>query len=104
MLTMTAIDLSVLTPKERECAELLGQGSTAKEIAGHLCVTRGVVDGYLVSARQKLRLPSSIALAVKMAEIRTERRILEPSVPYAYVSRSPNNAPRSAPSRAAEPA
>ncbi len=61
------VDMSALTPRERQVVQLLSQGNSPAQIADALCVSRVTVYCHIDSARQKTRTTSTLELAVKAA-------------------------------------
>jgi non-specific serine/threonine protein kinase len=54
----------LLTPREREVAELVARGLTNKQIAARLFITRRTAEGHLANILVKLGLTSRTQLAV----------------------------------------
>ncbi len=66
------MDMSQLTPREREIVTLLAQGKTPREIAAALCVTRATVYTHVDHARVKTATTTILELAVKAAKNPTD--------------------------------
>lgn len=60
--------LDVLTPRERQIAELVGQGLRNRDIAARVGVTEGTVKVYLHAMYQKLGTENRTALALLVHE------------------------------------
>lgn len=61
------VDLSVLTSREREIAQIAGSGKRTKEIAEELSVSPRTVDTHLTHVYRKLNITSRAALASLLA-------------------------------------
>jgi DNA-binding CsgD family transcriptional regulator len=82
------IELSLLTPKERECLRLVADNRSSKEIAQELGISKASVDTYCNRARAKLGVPSRRAAARLVME--AERTAPHPvSRPAASAAPSP---------------
>ncbi len=57
-----------LSPRELEIVRLVAQGSTNRQIAGTLVLSRQTVESHVHSAMRKLRVSSRTVLAVRAAE------------------------------------
>jgi DNA-binding CsgD family transcriptional regulator len=66
------MDMSALTPREKEALRLLSQGKTPKEIAAILCVQRTTVYEMLGNVRQKTATTTTLELAIKAASVSRE--------------------------------
>jgi DNA-binding NarL/FixJ family response regulator len=60
-------ELSVLTGREREIAEIAGLGMKTRDIATQLCLSPRTVDVHLTRIYRKLNISSRAALARLMA-------------------------------------
>jgi DNA-binding CsgD family transcriptional regulator len=58
-----AAPLSLLTDREREVAQLVGQGRTNRQIAGALRLSERTVESHLANVYRKLGVPTRAALA-----------------------------------------
>ena len=56
--------ISTLTPRELQVAAMIKEGSTSKEIADKLCITKKAVDYHRLNIRKKLKLQRNVNLQV----------------------------------------
>lgn len=56
---INSISIDVLTKREREIFELIGEGFNTKKIASSLCISTNTVDTYRDRIKKKLNLKSS---------------------------------------------
>lgn len=70
--------LAALTPREQEIAELVGEGSSNKEIAHRLVIADRTVKAHLSSIFRKLDLPDRLHLAIFMAQVKGSRDSIPP--------------------------
>jgi DNA-binding CsgD family transcriptional regulator len=54
--------LEPLTRRERQVAELVAEGRSAREIAGHLCISRRTVETHIARTYSKLGIESRVDL------------------------------------------
>lgn len=69
MVTLLTADPTILTPREREVAELYAQGKSDKEIAVCLGVTVKAVETHKTNLRDKLKAKSPEEVREKLADI-----------------------------------
>lgn len=62
-MAQTRISIDVLTAREREILEFIGQGRTSKEIATALDISLGTVGNHRKSLCKKLNVHSTAELA-----------------------------------------
>ena len=63
-------DAVALTPREREIAELVGEGLTNKDIAARLVISSRTAEGHVEHILNKLSFTSRAQVAVWVAEHR----------------------------------
>ena len=65
-----------LTPRERQVVELIAQGLSHQEVAERLGITRKVVSRHLANARDKYRVPNTIALLMMVYSKDTQKPLI----------------------------
>lgn len=60
--------VDMLTPQEREVAQLVGEGASNPEVADRLFISRRTVEYHLSKVYAKLGISSRTELAIRVAE------------------------------------
>ncbi len=78
---MARIGGAALSPRQRKCLELVGEGLTTKEIAYALELSENTVDEHIKKAMAKLGAPTRQRAAAMLRSIQQSLRETDPQIP-----------------------